>query len=525
MATLKTTTYTNGTGEKHGTPAVLSSNSPATGRHLGDVPITPAEQAPAVIERARRAQNGWFKAGLTHRLEMLRRVQGNIHRDMDIIISLIVAEQGKPPAEALSEFLASIDVVVTFIGLAKKTLAPRYVFEKLLPYRQLWVERRPFGVVLTISPWNFPVLLPLAPITAGLISGNTIVWKPSEYTPLTSQALAKCFWEAGIPHDVLQMVQGRGDLGAALVKAHPNKISFTGSVPTGRKIAIAAAEQLIPVQLELGAKDAAIILEDADLDYTVQGVIWAAMHNAGQACAAVERVYVHRSRMAEFLKKASDLIAQTIKVGPGEAPGTTMGAISNDMQMRVIESHVEEAVQGGAMVICGGKRIEGGAGRYFAPTILTDVTPDMKVVREETFGPIIVAIPFETDDEAIRLANDSPYGLSGSIWTRNKARGLTLASRLEVGHADVNDHILSATVPKLPWGFTKDTGYGAARGAEGLLGMTRPMSFSIPRFGNVNIPQLFWYPYTPLKYGFLRRLIRVLYAPSLRGALRSLFQR
>ncbi|CAG1012110.1 MAG: aldehyde dehydrogenase family protein [Anaerolinea sp.] len=525
MTTLTAPTQAKSTESANGQkPSVIVSTSPATGRYLGEVPITPLESVPTVMAKARAAQSGWFRAGLRHRIDVLRRIKNALHLNMDLIISTQIAEQGKPPMDALQEFWAAIETFAFYIRRSQETLAPRRVMATLLPHRIYWIERRPYGVVLTITPWNYPLLLSTAPIAAALAAGNTVIWKPSEYATQIAALFTKIMRDAGVPEDVFQTVYGAGDLGAALIKAKPNKISFTGSVPTGRKIAAAAGELLIPCQLELGAKDAAIVLDDADLDRSARGIVWGGLQNAGQACLSIEQVYVARSVMEPFIKIMTEVIEREIKVGPGEAPGVTMGAISTQLQMDVIEGQLADAVAKGAQVIAGGKRLEGGNGRLFPPTLLTKVNPDMKIMRDETFGPILVIIPFDRDDEAVSMSNASPYGLTASVWTRNRARGLAMIDQLEVGHAAVNDHIMSASIPYLPWGGTKDSGYGASRGKEGLIEMTRAQSFSIERFAPLHT-EVLWYPYTPQKYNLLRRALRALYAPTIAEKIRLLIGR
>ncbi|MCC7207174.1 MAG: aldehyde dehydrogenase family protein, partial [Anaerolineae bacterium] len=410
-----------------------------------------------------------------------------------------------------------------FERLAAPTLAPRRTFTGLAPHRMHWIERRPFGVVLVIGPWNFPLLLTIAPIAAALVAGNTVVLKPSEFAPLSTEAMVACLREAGIPRGVFEVAHGDGALGAALIDARPDKIAFTGSVPTGKKIAQQAAKYLIPLTLELGSKDAAIVLEDAPLDRTARGLAWGAMYSAGQACLSIELVYVQRRVQDELIRRIGEVIMREVHVGPGESPGVTMGAIVTEAQVQTIERQVRDAIERGARLVRGGERLERDNRRYFAPTLITDVTPDMRIMQDETFGPVIAFRAFDDVADAIREINASPYGLTGSVWTRDRARGLAIASQLQVGHASVNDHVFSASIPHLPWGGTKESGYGATRGREGLLDMTRPQSFSIERFRPLPT-EIVWYPYTPTKYMFLRRLLRVLYARGALNKLRALFR-
>jgi acyl-CoA reductase-like NAD-dependent aldehyde dehydrogenase len=420
----------------------------------------------------------------------------------------------------MTEYWPTIELISYYLRTAPRTLTPKHVFVNLIPHRAHWIERRPHGVVLIISPWNFPLILSLTPITAALITGNSVVFKPSEFATQSGEALKKVIYEAGIPPEVFQVVHGEGDVGAALIREKPNKICFTGSVATGRKVAAAAGELLIPVTLELGGKDAAIVLEDADLDRTAAGVVWGGMVNAGQACISIERIYVMRSVADQLVEKMAKILNEHVRLGPGEDSGTTMGAITTAAQIKIIDSQVREAVSQGARVIVGGRTVEDSAGRFYLPTLITNVTPDMRIVKDETFGPVIAVVPVDSAEEALRLTNSSSYGLTGSVWTRNRDRGISIARQMNVGNAAVNDHVMSASAPHLPWGGVKDSGYGRTRGEEGLHEMTTTQSLSIERL--VPLPrEFFWYPYSHTKLGLLRRALRFLYAPTWREKLRA----
>ncbi len=500
---------------------LIISTNPANGQKIGEVrALTPGE-VQAVMEAARQAQVPWERLGLRQRLALMRNLKDVLCRNMDLIVDTIVAEQGRPPFEVLVEFWPTIEMLSYYLHIAERTLAPQRIFVRLLPYRRHWVERRPYGVVLAITPWNFPLLLSLAPIMAALIAGNSVVYKPSEFASQLGEVIARIIYEAGIPPEVFQVVHGEGDVGAALIRAEPNKICFTGSAATGRKIAAMAGELLIPVVLELGGKDAAIVLEDADLDRTAMGVAWAGMLNAGQACLSVQRVYVMRQVADQFVDKLTRVINRHIRVGPGADDSTTMGAITTEAQLKIISSQVQEAVAQGARLVVGGRAVEDSAGRFYLPTVITDVTPDMRIVKDETFGPVLVVSPVDSHAEAVKQANDTRYGLTGSIWTRNKALGIELARQLNVGVASVNDHAVSSSVPNLPWGGVNDSGYGRTRGRDGLLDMTRTLSLSAERFGPLP-REFFWYPYTSFKYNLLRRVLTLLYGPTWRERLRAL---
>lgn len=500
---------------------LIISTSPATGRKLGQVQAATSEDIKRIMETARLAQGPWERLGLRARLALMRGLRDSMYRNLDLIVDTIVAEQGRPKFEGMIEYWPTIELLNFYLKTARRTLAPEPAFVKLVPHRAHWVERRPHGVVLIIAPWNFPMILSFAPIFAALIAGNTVVYKPSEYASQAGEVFTRVIHGAGIPPEVFQVVHGEGDVGAALICERPNKVCFTGSVATGRKVAVLAGELLIPVTLELGGKDAAIVLEDADLDRTAAGVAWAGMVNAGQACLSVERVYVMRQVADPFVEKMAKFINDHVRLGPGEAVYTTMGAITTEAQIKIIDGQVKEAVQQGARVVCGGRVAEDKGGRFYLPTLITDTTSEMRVARDETFGPVIVVQAVDSEEEALKLANDTRYGLTGSVWTRNKARGLALARQMKVGLASVNDHVMSHSVPNVPWGGVNDSGYGRTRGKEGLLEMTTAQSLSVERL--IPLPrEFFWYPYSDLKYSLLRRAMHLLYGPTWRDRLRAL---
>ncbi|RMF53912.1 MAG: aldehyde dehydrogenase family protein [Chloroflexota bacterium] len=503
---------------------LIISTSPATGRKLGEVRTTPLDALPEIVARARQAQKAWFEAGLAFRLEVMRRWQDALRRNFDRIVGMVVAEQGRPPFEALTEFLTAIELIAYYRRSAPRALAPKRHFVLLDPHHQHWTVRQPYGVVLSITPWNFPIILTITPMVAALLTGNAVIWKPSEYSTQVAELIAQTLRESGIPEGVFHLVHGAGEVGAALIAQQPDKICFTGSTATGRKIAAAAGERLIPVTLELGAKDAALVLEDADLERTAHGIIWGALFNAGQACLSIERVYVMRAVAEPLMQTMAAAIEKFVAVGAGEAPQVSMGVLTTQAQLEIVDRQVREALAQGARLICGGKILEGHNGRAYAPTIITDVTPEMRLMREETFGPIIAVVPIDRPEEGVQAINALSYGLTCSVWTRNRARGLALLEQVEVGHASLNDHIITASVPQAPWGGVKNSGYGRSRGVEGLYDMTYAKVYSAERFAPLP-RELFWYPYTPFKYNLLRRFISVYYATSWRERLAALFGR
>lgn len=498
-------------------PDKLISYNPATGKAIGEFDVTPLNVIPDMLAQAKVAGKRWAKIGLAARMSIIRNLRGVFYSHRDEIMQLVMTEQGKPAAEALSnEFWSSLELLAYYSQHAEKILAPRRHWSLLTFNRLTQVERHPHGVVLVIGPWNFPIWMSLPSIIAALIAGNAVIYKPSEYAPAVAQLLVRIIHEAGVSQDVLQLAQGRGDVGAALIEATPNKICFTGSVATGRKIAQAAANKLIPVTLELGGKDAAIVLEDADLDRTAQGLIWSALLNAGQVCASVERVYIQRRIFDVLVQKMADVAQQIFSDKATIQDGRQLGPIITPPQLNIIQAQVTEALAQGATAVIGGSQAadQTEQGHFFGPTILTNVTPSMKVASEETFGPVLVAVPFDTDEEAIRLTNSLSYGLVSSVWTRDNARGLAIGRQLECGFIGINDHLISSAMPALPWGGVKHTGYGRTRSVEGLIDMTTAQNTSRELFAMRVMESLVMYPYTAKKLALLKRIIQWRHAPA-----------
>lgn len=491
---------------------VITAYNPATGERIGEVPIATLDDIKTSMELARQAQKRWAALPLDDRLEKIRAIKRAFYHHHEALVDILVKEIGKVRHEALIELLPSMAVIDYYLKQSKKVLQSETRFVSLLPQRRHTRTYRPYGVVLVISPWNFPIWLSLPQIIAALVAGNSVILKPSEYATQSSEMLKTIFAAANLPDGVFQVIHGYGNVGAGLIEALPNKICFTGSEPTGRKIGAKAGELLIPVTLELGGKDAAIVLEDANIKRTARGLVWGGMHNAGQACMSVERVYVMRSIADKLVEEMKHVVEKHVSTGPGDDPQFTYGAITTPSQIEIVERHVQEAIENGAKAVVGGKRVAGN-GRFYEPTILTNVTSDMAVVCQETFGPVIVVVPVDSEEEAIRLNNDSDYGLTASIWTEDQKRAKRIAEKLEVGVTSINEHILSGNAPQLPWGGIKASGFGKTRAEDGLLAMTIPHAQSAERF---RLPiEIFWLPYTPLKRDLVERFVHLWFGPSL----------
>ena len=373
-----------------------------------------------------------------------------------------------------------------------------------------YLTREPHGVVGIISPWNYPFSIPASEVLGALACGNAVVLKPSEFTPKTALLLQDLLLSAGLDRDLFQVLPGDGALGAALVDAPIDKLIFTGSVATGKKIAVTAANKLLPVVLELGGKDAMLVLADADLDVASSAAVWGAFMNAGQTCLSVERCYVHQSVFDRFVKLC---VEKAGKLRLGE----DFGPLIHANQLRIVEDHLQEAVARGAKVEIGGKRLA--AENSFAPTVLTSVDPRMRVMSEETFGPLLPVVPFATEDEAIQLANDSRFGLSASVWTRDRARGEAMARRLHAGTVMVNDVIAGFGIPEAPHGGFAESGIGRTHGRLGLEELVRTKYVDVDLLPRIS--KVWWFGYGDAFYAQMRGFIDFLFSSSIPKRLRG----
>jgi acyl-CoA reductase-like NAD-dependent aldehyde dehydrogenase len=473
----------------------VASVNPATCEVLCELDCVGEAEVHAAVVRARAAQAAWAEMGLRRRIAMIREFQRKLCANQSEIAAAITREAGKPLAEALvTEVLVVLDAARFLIDNAGRLLRDEPVPHGSLAtkLKRGWLVREPHGVIGIISPWNYPFSIPATETLAALVAGNAVVLKPSELTPLVALELASLLHAAGVPEDVFQVVVGEGSAGAALLCSPIDKLVFTGSVATGKRIAAAAAERLLPVVLELGGKDPMLVLDDADVDVASSAAVWGAFVNAGQACLSVERCYVHRSLYESFSRACAEKTKQ-LRVGNGLDSHTDVGPMIRERQVQIVESHVEEAKARGARVLAGGTRLPELGVNFYAPTVLAGVTEDMRIMREETFGPVLPLMACADDDEAVRLANDSQYGLAASVWTRDGKRGERVARRIHAGTVMVNDVISCFAISEAPHGGVKASGLGRTHGRFGLDEMVRMKYLDSDRMPGIK--KVWWYGY------------------------------
>ena len=498
---------------------------PANRQTLGTLHSFTSEEIAVVVAKARAAQPRWAATPTAARLRIIRRFQQLVCEQKDAIAAVITREAGKPLAEAIStEILVVLDAAKFLLDNAAQFLQPEPVphANPVMKLKRGLLFREPYGVIGIISPWNYPFSLPAVQTLTALATGNAVVLKPSEFTPFSSLELGRLLREAGLDPDLLQVVTGEGPSGAALLESAIDKLIFTGSVATGKRVAQAAAARLLPVVLELGGKDPMIVLEDADVDVASSAAVWGAFMNAGQTCLSIERCYVQESIYDAFLKSCVEKTAR-LRLGPGSDPAADVGPMIHERQLRIVQSHVEDAVARGARLLAGGKTLPQLGANFFSPTILAGVDHSMAIMREETFGPVLPVRSFKTEDEAVTLANDSEFGLAASIWTRDRRRGEALARRVNAGTVMVNDVIACFGISEAPHGGVKSSGIGRTHGRFGLEEMVWPKY--IDSDGLPGMKKLWWYGYGPT---FLRQMsgfIELLFSKNLtkraRGAAKS----
>ncbi|ADB49537.1 Aldehyde dehydrogenase (NAD(+)) [Conexibacter woesei DSM 14684] len=484
--------------------------NPATGETITTVPTLGREDVHELVARARAAQPAWDAIGFDERGRVLRRAQKWVTDNAERIIATIVSETGKTYEDAQ---LAEIMYAAAAFGFWAKE-APAFLADEpmksanpLVKGKKLVVRYRPVGVVGVIGPWNFPLTNSFGDCIPALAAGNAVILKPSEVTPLTSLLMAEGLRAAGLPEDVFQVATGDGATGAALID-EVDFVMFTGSTKTGKKVMERAAKTLTPVGLELGGKDPMIVLADADVDRAANAAAYYSMNNGGQVCISIERVYVEAPVYDQFVAKVTERV-KSLRQGRSDGPGSIdVGAVTFPPQLDIIDKHVRDAVRKGARVLTGG-RAGNGPGMFYEPTVLVDVDHSMSCMTEETFGPTLPIMRVGDAEEALRLANDSPYGLQASVWTKDTRRGEQLARRVEAGAVCVNDAQVNYTALELPMGGWKSSGLGTRHGAGGIRKYTQQQTLLVTRFAGKRDPHMF--PYKRRTTLLLGKLTRLLY--------------
>jgi acyl-CoA reductase-like NAD-dependent aldehyde dehydrogenase len=474
----KPATHQNGSGN------AIAVENPATGDTIAHVPNRTSDEVAELAARARRAQRGWEAIGFDGRAEVMDGFRRWLVRNRERVIRTIVEETGKAREDALvSEIFLVADGLKFWRKKGAKYLADEKVHSNsiLTMGKRLYVRYHPYGLVGVIGPWNYPLSNSFGDCIPALFAGNSVILKPSEITPLTSLLVEDGMREAGAPDDVFLVATGDGATGAALVD-QADMVMFTGSTRTGRKVMQRAAETLTPVSLELGGKDPMIVLRDADLERAANSAVWNGFSNGGQICISVERVYVEEPVYDEFVGKVVEKTRALRQGKPGAMGSIDVGAVTFAPQADIIEDHVNDALEKGAKILVGGKRGPG-PGRFFEPTVLVDVDHSMKCMTDETFGPTIPIMKVRDAEEALRLANDTRYGLNSSVWTKDLARGEEIANRIEAGAACVNDINTNYAAADLPFGGWKESGIGVRHGAQGIRKYCKTHSVLVTRFG------------------------------------------
>lgn len=477
------TLATDKSPETGGTPGAatvadgkLLSTNPATGAEVGRFPVHGPEDVAAAVDTAREAAGWWRDKGWRGRREGLLRWKRLIAARMDELVELIHEENGKPVADGMLEVVLTLDHVHWAATHARSVLSQRRVRSGLLAANQTsWKSYEPYGVIGVVGPWNYPVFTPAGSVAYALAAGNAVVFKPSEYTPAIGSWLADTFAEAVPGPPVLQVVTGLGETGAALCRSGVDKVAFTGSTATGKKVMAACAETLTPVLVECGGKDPVIVDSDADLDHAVDGVLFGAASNAGQTCAGVERVYVVEDVYDDFVDKLTE---KASRIRAGEEPEADLGPITMPGQREVIRRHIDGALAAGGRALVGGP--DSVRSPFVDPVVLVDVPEDNEAVTDETFGPTLTVAKVRDADEAVRRANTSRYGLGAAVFGRRRARDI--AARLRCGMVALNGVISYAAVPTLPFGGVGDSGFGRIHGEDGLREFTRVKSVAGTRF-------------------------------------------
>ena len=452
--------------------------NPATGEQYGEIPIATPDQVHQALAEMRRNAPAWHNTPTKERVRIIRKMQKLLIDYSEEITIAISQDTGKTRQDALIELFLVLDRLQVYLKNAGKWLTRQRVSPGLYPFRRYYTEPTPYGVVGVISPWNYPFELSMPPVFSALLAGNAVLLKPSEVTPAVGVLIEKLFQSVPELAPYIRILHGGSETGATLVSAEPDLIFLTGSTGTGRKVAKSTADRMVPYICELGGKDPMIVLEDADIKSAARWGSWGGFYHAGQTCVSIERVYVVEPVYDAFL---SALIKETKQIKVGYTTDVNSpyhyGPMTFPRQLEIVQDHLQDAVKKGAKIIMGG----GIDKQFVEPTILVDVNHSMKIMQEETFGPIMPIMKVRDGDEAVQLANDSEFGLGATVWSQDIARAERLAKRLEVGTVNINDAISHYAIPELPFGGLKQSGSARTHGAVDLLQFTQLRSYAVGR--------------------------------------------
>ncbi|MBX3200869.1 MAG: aldehyde dehydrogenase family protein [Labilithrix sp.] len=487
----------------------LESWEPATGELLGAVPIASPDDVARTISRAKKAQSAWGVLPVEERALRLLRFRDALVERADEIVDVVTRECGKPRADALGhEVAVAVDQLTYYCKNAPRILAPRELSLHLLKHKKSVLHYHPRGVVGIISPWNFPFVIPMADVFAALVTGSAVVVKPSEVTPLSLQKAKEIFDATGLPEDLFGVVHGRGDVGQALIEGGIQKLVFTGGVETGKRVAAACGANLVPCVIELGGKAPLIACADCDVERTANAIVFGGFVNAGQVCISVERVYAHESIHDALVGRVREL-TEKLRQGDPTTDAVEVGAIIFPKQIEIAEKHIDDALKKGARIIAGGRRVPG-PGQFFEPTVLAGCDHTMTVMKEEIFGPIVPFQKVASEDEAVRLANDSHLGLNAYVFTKDREKGKRLAQRIEAGSVVVNDVLINYGAVEAPFGGIKQSGFGRVHGDDALREMAEVRHVFTGRLPEASADPT-WFPYSSKAYRWQMRLFRALF--------------
>jgi acyl-CoA reductase-like NAD-dependent aldehyde dehydrogenase len=473
----------------------LPSINPATGEAVAYLQKTPPSRLPEIMRSAHAARFGWATLSLAERSAKLRALRDRMMASRNELADTVVRESGKPRVEALfADVFVSLDSAEYWAREAAGALRTRRVphHSTAAKAKAGYLVHDPLGVMAIISSWNYPLAIPLSQIIPAVVAGNAVVCKTSDFTPQCGALIERLFMDAGFPKSLVTVIQGGGEVGQALIDAQPDKVMFTGSVATGRRVAEQCAKNLIPSVLELGGKDAMIVLADANLDVASGAAVWGSYTNCGQVCLSVERLFVEESVAKKFMALCVEK-TNKLRLGPGNDPCTDVGPLIRPQHVQRMRDLIDDAVSRGAKVMCGGHARPDLGPNFFEPTVIVNVDSAMKLFQEETFGPILAVQTVHDAEEAVTRANDSPFALAASVWTSNRKRGEAIARRLRAGAVMVNDAISYFGIAEAPHGGCGASGWGRTHGKAGLLEMVQTKYIDVDRLPRSEKP--WWYRY------------------------------